>query len=91
MHAYFFALVAASLIEREVRRGMKRDHIEALPLLPEGRATKTPTCPRILEAFNAVGWQEFTRGEEVIAFPITLTPLQKEVLRLLRVPEESYK
>jgi transposase len=91
VHAYFFALVAASLIEREVRRGMQRDNIDALALLPEGRETKTPTCPRILEAFNALGWQEFTRGEEVIAFPITLTPLQKEVLRLLRVPAESYR
>jgi transposase len=91
VHAYFFALVAASLIEREVRRGMTRAKIEALPLLPEGRPTKTPTCPRILEALNAVGWQEFTRGEEVIAFPIDLTPLQKEVLRLLRVPPEIYK
>jgi transposase len=91
VHAYFFALVVASLIEREVRRGMTRDKIEALPLLPEGRPTKTPTCPRILEAFAGVGWQEFTRGEEVIAFPIELTPLQKEVLRLLRVPPETYQ
>ncbi len=91
IHAYFFALVVASLIEREVRRGMTRDKIEALPLLPEGRETKTPTCPRILEAFSALAWQEFTRGDEAIAFPIDLTPLQKEVLRLLRVPPETYK
>lgn len=91
VHAYFFALVAASLIEREVRRGMTREKIEALPLLPEGRETKTPTCPRILEAFNALAWQEFTRGDEAIAFPIDLTRLQREVLRLLRVPPENYK
>lgn len=91
VHAYFFALVVASLIEREVRRGMTREKIEALPLLPEGRETKTPTCPRILEAFNALAWQEFTRGDEAIAFPIDLTRLQKEVLRLLRVPPETYK
>jgi transposase len=91
VHAYFFALVVASLMEREVRQGMTRENIESLPLLPEGRKTKTPTSPRILEAFNALGWLEFTRGDEVIAFPINLTPLQKQLLRLLAVPAEIYK
>lgn len=90
VHAYFLALVAASLIEREVRRRMSRENIGALPLLPEGRMTKTPTCPRILEAFNAMDWQEFSRGEEVIAFPITLTPFQQHLLHLLEVPKEVY-
>lgn len=91
VHAYFFALVVASLIEREVRQSMARDKIESLPLLPEGRETKTPTCPRILETFGGLAWQEFTRRTELIAFPINLTPLQKEVLRLLRVPVALYK
>ena len=91
VHAYFFALVAASLIEREVRRNMARQKIESLPLLPEGRPTKTPTCPRILEAFNDVGWHEFVRGEEVIAFPLVLTPIQKQLLCLLQVPTDLYR
>jgi len=91
VHAYFFALTVASLIEREVRMAMKREKIESLPLLPETRMTATPTCPRILEAFNNVGWQEFTRGDEVIAFPIDLTPLQKSLLGLLGAPIESYR
>lgn len=89
--AYFFALVAASLIEREVRAGMTRANLKALPLLPEGRKTKAPTCPRILEAFNAIGWHEFSRGDEVIAFTTDLTPLQKQLLGLLGVPPERYK
>lgn len=91
VHTYFLALVAASLMEREVRRRMSRENIEALPLLPEGRKTKTPTCPRLLEAFNAMTWQEFSRGEEVIAFPITLTPFQKQILSLLEVPADIYR
>jgi hypothetical protein len=53
--------------------------------------TKTPTCPRILEAFSRVGWQEFARGDEVIAFPIELTPVQKTLLRLTSVPPELYR
>jgi transposase len=91
VHAYFFALVAGSLIERELRQAMTRERIEAMPLLPEGRMTKTPTCPRILETFNGVAWHKFTRGDEVIAFPVQLTALQKEVIRLLGVPPQSYK
>jgi len=91
VHAYFFALVAGSLIERELRQAMTREGIEAMPLLPEGRMTKTPTCPRILETFNGVAWQEFTRGDEVIAFPIQLTAIQKEVIRLLGLPPQAYK
>jgi transposase len=91
VHTYFLALVVASLMEREVRRRMSRENIEALPLLPEGRKTKTPTCPRILEVFNAMSWQEFSRGEEVIAFPITLTPFQKQILSLLEVPADIYR
>ncbi|MBI2933555.1 MAG: IS1634 family transposase [Planctomycetes bacterium] len=91
VHAYFFALVAASLIERGVRQSMAREKIEALPLLPEGRMTKTPTCPRILENFSGIAWQEFMRGDEVIAFPIELTTTQKEVIRLLGLPPQVYK
>jgi transposase len=91
VHAYFLALVVANLIEREVCQALEREKIEALPLLPEGRMTKTPTCPRVLEALGNVGWQEFERGDEVIAFPIELTPLQKELFRLMRVPLELYR
>jgi len=91
VHAYFVALAVASLIERSVRQGMQREKIEELPLFPEGRMTSTPTCPRILEAFRDVRWNEFKRGEETICFPIQLSDLQKTLLRLLEVPRELYK
>lgn len=89
-HAYYVALAVAALIERAVRQAMAREKIEDLPLLPEGRPTATPTCPRILEAFNSVSWHEFRRGEELVRFPIELTALQKQLLRLLEVPRELY-
>lgn len=91
VHAYFVALAVASLMERSVRQGMRRENIKSLPLLPEGRPTATPTCPRILEAFRAVSWHEFRRGEEILRFPIKLNPLQKQLLKLLDVPEEFYR
>jgi len=90
VHAYYVALAVAALIERAVRQGMAREKIEDLPLFPEGRPTATPTCPRILEAFRSVSWHEFRRGEEIVRFPIELTPLQKLLLKLLEVPRELY-
>jgi transposase len=90
VHAYYVALAVAALIERSVRQGMARDKIEDLPLFPEGRPTATPTCPRILEAFRSVSWHEFSRGEEVVRFPVELTALQKLLLKLLEVPRELY-
>jgi len=91
VHAYFVALAVASLMERSVRQGMMRHNIKSLPLLPEGRSTATPTCPRILEAFRAVSWHEFKRGEEILRFPIKLSSLQKQLLKLLDVPEGLYR
>jgi hypothetical protein len=61
---------------------------------PPGNLTEartSPACPRILKTFNGVGWQEFIRGDEVIAFPIQLTDNQKEVIRLLGLPPQVYK
>ena len=90
IHAYYVALAVSSLIERAVRQAMVRDGIEELPLFPEGRPTKTPTFARILEAFKGVSWYEFQRGEEVVCFPLKLTPLQRQLLKLLEVPQELY-
>jgi len=90
VHGYYVALAVSSLIERAVRQGMVREGIETLPLFPEGRPTKTPTCARILEAFKGLCWYEVRRGEEVICFPLRLTALQKLLLRLLEVPQVLY-
>ena len=91
LHAYFLALVVASLIEREVRTGMRRRNLKTLLLLPEHRPTATPTCPRILEAFRDVRWYEVELKGEVTAFPIELSPLQRTLLELLGVPAEAYQ
>ena len=90
MHAYFIALALTALIERQVRKGMERLGIEQLPLLPEGRMTSTPTAARILEAFTNASWFDFARGNDSVAFPIRLSPLQKQLLDLLEVPRTAY-
>ena len=90
VHAHFLAMVLEALIERTVRISMRQDGIESLPILPEGRLTTTPTAPRILEKFTGVSWYEFERGDETVTFPVELTPLQKELLRLLGMDPRSY-
>jgi hypothetical protein len=69
---------------------MKRKDIEALPILPEGRLTKTPTTARLLEMFSNVAWYEFERGDETVTFPINLSSLQKQLLRLLDIDLAVY-
>ena len=91
IHATFLTMTLDALIERTLRQSMQRHGIEELPLLPEGRMTKTPTTARILEMFSNVSWYEFSRDGETVAFPTNLSPLQKQLLRLLEVGPEIYK
>ena len=51
MFIYFVAQLVAALIERAVRQNMARRRIKTLPILPEGRHSKTPSWAQILEAF----------------------------------------
>jgi len=43
-----------------------------------------------LEMFSGVCWYEFERGDEMVTFPIELTPLQRELLELLEVNPADY-
>lgn len=90
IHAYFVALMVDALMERRVRQAMAAAGISALPILPEGRETKTPTTPRILETFGGIAWHEFERRADLVVFPVQLTPLQKQLLKLLGVEQDIY-
>jgi hypothetical protein len=69
---------------------MQQANIESLPILPEGRPTRTPTTARLLEMFSNVAWYEVEREGETITFPIQLSPLQKQLLRLLGMDVSAY-
>jgi transposase len=90
VHAVFLAMTLDALIERTVRQAMIRDGIESLAVLPERRETRTPTTARILEMFSDVCWYEFERGGETVTFPIQLSQLQKQLLRLLDIDPSAY-
>jgi transposase len=90
LHATFLTMTLDALIERTLRQGMQRDGIQTLPILPEGRPTKTPTTARLLEMFSDVSWYQFQRGGEAVTFPIKLSQIQKQLLRLLGMDPSAY-
>lgn len=46
VHAVFLSMMLSALSERTARQGMKREGVDALAILPEGRSTRIPDdCP----------------------------------------------
>jgi transposase len=89
---YFLALLVQALIERELRRAMEREKIEALPLYPEERPSRRPTAEQILRLFSTAERHVLIRsGHELDVFEPELTELQRQVLKLLGVPSSPYR
>jgi transposase len=96
IETFFFlhclALLVEVLLEREVRRAMRREGIRELPLYPEARRSRKPTVEQILRFFSLVERHALLLGEEVVGiFEPQLIDLQKQVLHLLGVPEAVYR
>jgi len=91
LHVYFVAIQLSALLERQVRSTMSRHDIDTIPLLPEGRATATPTTPRILESFADACWHVFREGDRSIHFPVKLRSVASLLLRLADAPRELYQ
>lgn len=88
---YFFVLIVQTLLERELRQAMERAGIESLPLYPEGRACRRPTTRKILDLFEGVQRHELTLpGREPEVMVTDLSPLQRQVLKLLGISDKSY-
>jgi transposase len=88
---YFLALLVQSLIEREIRLGMKRENIESLPLYPEERLCHRPTSEQIFRLFSITQRNSLIHtGMVVRVFDPELTPLQLQVLELLGIPAGVY-
>ena len=91
LHVYFLALTVGALVEREIRRRMEKEGIEALPIYPEERECQAPTSPRIFELFAQVDWFRQVAADASAVFPVTLSDLQVQVLKLLGVPRSAYE
>jgi transposase len=91
MFVYFVVLLLNALIERELRRAMKAEDREKLPLYPEERLCRNPTTERVLTLFRSYRKHVLKQdNKEVKLFHDPLPDLQRTILRLIRVPETDY-
>ncbi|OXC77962.1 IS1634 family transposase [Caballeronia sordidicola] len=89
---YFLALLIQALIERELRLAMKRENIDELPLYPEQRQCARPTTEQILRLFSLAQRHRLIEGAHTVqVFAVPLTELQRQLLRLLGVPEDAFR
>jgi transposase len=92
MFVYFIAQLVAALIERRLRRNMLRLAIKAIPILPEGRYSKTPTYEQILCTFAGRTKHELYEHDRLIkTFIDPATEIQKTVLKLLEIDAAVYR
>jgi transposase len=88
---YFFSQMIAALVERELRKSMVEKKIEQLPLLSEGRPTKTPTWEQVNRLFEYVSKSVlYQKGIEVQTFKDNLSSEQIKVLELLKINPEYF-
>jgi transposase len=86
------SLCIATLMERDLRNGMKHQNVTSIPIYPEERECENPTAHSIMRAFQEVEKFELADrdGNVTEYFPAKLTPLQKQVLNLMGVPLTLY-
>jgi transposase len=88
---YFLALLTEALLERELRQAMMRAGLDSLPMYPEGRACRCPTVRRLIDVFDPIQRHEIYQPGKPPTVAVTeLTPLQRQLLQLLRIPASNY-
>lgn len=88
---YFLALLVEALLERKLRQALKAANVGSLPLYPEGRPCRCPTAPRVFDAFDNVQRHALTvDGNQRTVMVTELSPVQRQILRLLGHPPEQY-
>ena len=89
---HFIAMLVQALIEREIRRAMAQRGIAQLSVYPEDRGSAAPTAARVLDIFTGLARHHLIdeHGRLVQTFQPELSPLQRQILDLLDVPETAY-
>ena len=91
MAVYFLVLLVQTLLERELRQAMAAATIESLPLYPEGRDCNRPSAAKVLGLFERIQRRQLTLpNREEMVMATELTPLQRKILRLLKISSETY-
>ena len=88
---YLLALLVQALLERELRQGMARDSVAELPIYPEERRCHRPTAEQVFRLFSLPARNILVlANKDLRVIPPELTDLQRQVLRLMRVPTSIY-
>jgi transposase len=91
MFLYFLALILQAVIERNVRKMMKKDEIDAIPIYPEDRPAPHPTTTKIFALFEGISTYTLKRGGRGNeSYRDELNPTQIKVLSLLGLKEKDY-
>ena len=91
MFLYFLALILQAVIERKVRKMMKQDEIDAIPIYPENRPAPHPTTAKIFALFEGISTYTVKRGSRGSeCYRDELTSTQIKVLSLLGLKEKDY-
>jgi transposase len=92
MFIYFIAQLLVALMERTLRQNMTLLGIKAIPSLPEGRHSKTPSFAQILDTFANRSKEElYENGSYVKSSVQPLSELQQLMLRLLDIDATVYR
>lgn len=88
---YFLALLVQTLLERELRQAMQQQQIEHLPLYAEQRECRRPTARKLFDLFDPIQRHVLTTaGQSSQQLTTQLTPSQRQVLALLKIPAATY-
>lgn len=68
LHIHVMTLMVATLIERQLRIGMRRNSINSIPIYPEERPCKYPTTFDIVRLFKGIERYEVV---QMTIFPLT--------------------
>ncbi len=70
---------------------MAESAVDALPLYPEGRPCKRPCAKRIIDLLQNIQRHELSGGGFESQTMVTdLSAIQRQVLKLLKVPSRTY-
>jgi transposase len=88
---YFLALLVQTLLERELRRAMKSNKLESLPLYPESRPCRRPTARRVIDVMEPLARHRLVTedgaSQDLYTQP---TPIQRQLIKLYGLDAASY-
>jgi transposase len=89
---YHLVDLVQALLEREVRRQMKKKGMESLPLYAEGRHSKAPTAELVLKAFQGHRCYRLLDNNdcEVLRFHDPVSDVAETLLTLLSIDRSAY-